>query len=131
MPDPTSLQGELQTQIMSALWRLGEGTVPEVRAALPARYRSAYTTVQTVLNRLADRGLLTRTKHGKQIVYEPRLSEADYLSRSIETTLAGASTEARQAVLAGLVGGLDKTELSELQTLAKDVARRRRGRARS
>ena len=129
MSDSTSLQGELQTQIMSVLWRLGEGSVPEVRAALPARYRSAYTTVQTVLNRLAERGLLARTKQGKQIVYKPRLSEADYLSRSIETTLAGASNEARQAVLAGLVGGLDKTELSELQTLAKDVARRRRPRA--
>lgn len=126
MSDTTSLHGELQTQIMSALWRLGEGSVPDVRAALPARYRSAYTTVQTVLNRLAERGLLARTKQGKQIVYRPRLSEADYLSRSIETTLAGASNEARQAVLAGLVGALDKTELSELQTLAKDVARRRR-----
>lgn len=130
MPDPTSLHGELQTQIMSALWRLGEGSVPEVRAALPARYRSAYTTVQTVLNRLAERGLLARAKRGKQIVYAPRLSEADYLSRAIETTLAGASTEARQAVLAGLVGRLDKAELSELQALAKDVSRRRRRRAR-
>ena len=128
MTDSHSLQGELQSQIMTALWRLGEGTVPEVRAALPVRCRSAYTTVQTVLNRLAGRGLLAREKQGKQIVYRPRLSEADYLSRSIETTLAGASTEARQAVLAGLVGGLDKAELSELQTLAKEVARRRRRR---
>lgn len=128
MTDSPSLQGELQTQIMTALWRLGEGTVPAVRAALPGRYRSAYTTVQTVLNRLAGRGLLVREKQGKQIVYRPSLSEADYLSRSIETALAGASTEARQAVLAGLVGGLDKAELSELQTLAKEVARRRRRR---
>ena len=125
MADPTSIQGELQTQIMSVLWRLGEGTVPEIRGALPGRYRSAYTTVQTVLNRLAERGLLTRTKQGKQILYRPALSEADYLSRSIETTLAGASTQARQVVLAGLVGGLDKGELSELQSLAKQVAAKR------
>lgn len=115
---------------MNALWRLGEGTVPDVRAALPARYRSAYTTVQTVLNRLAERGLLARTKSGKQIIYTPRVSEADYVSRSIETTLAGASTEARQAVLASLVGRLDKSELSELQALAKEITgkRSRKGR---
>ena len=110
---------------MTALWRLGHGTVPDVRAALPARYRSAYTTVQTVLNRLAERGLLTRTKSGKQIIYKPRVSEADYLARSIETTLAGASTEARQAVLASLVGRLDKSELSELQALAKEIGGKR------
>lgn len=130
MSDPTAIQGELQAQIMSALWRLGEGAVPEVRAALPSRYRSAYTTIQTVLNRLAERGLLGRTKSGKQIIYTPKLSEAAYLSRSIETTLAGASTDARQAVLANLVGRLDKTELSELQALAKDIAGRRSKRSR-
>ncbi len=115
---------------MNALWRLGDGTVPQVRAALPARYRSAYTTVQTVLNRLAERGLLKRTKSGKQIIYTPVVSEAGYISRSIETTLAGASTEARQAVLANLVGQLDKTELSELQALAKDISGRRSKRSR-
>jgi predicted transcriptional regulator len=130
LTDSTVIQGELQAQIMNALWRLGEGTVPDVRAALPARYRSAYTTVQTVLNRLAERGLLARTKSGKQIIYTPRVSEADYVSRSIETTLAGASTEARQAVLASLVGRLDKSELSELQALAKEITgkRSRKGR---
>ena len=128
MTDPAAIQGELQTQIMAALWRLGEGSVLDVRAALPERYRSAYTTVQTVLNRLADRGLLTRKKSGKQILYRPRLSEADYVSRSVETTLAGASTEARQAVLANLIGRLDKSELSELQELAREIgSKRKRG----
>lgn len=115
---------------MNALWRLGDGTVPQVRAALPARYRSAYTTVQTVLNRLAERGLLARAKSGKQIVYTPQLSEAGYISRSIETTLAGASTAARQAVLANLVGQLDTNELSELQALANEIAGRRTKRSR-
>jgi len=115
---------------MSALWRLGEGTVPQVRGALPARYRSAYTTVQTVLNRLAERGLLDRTKQGKRVLYSPLLTEAEYLSRSIETTLAGASTEARQVVLANLVGGLDKAELSDLQELAREIAGKRRKRGR-
>lgn len=130
MTDPTAIQGELQAQIMNALWRLGDGTVPQVRAALPARYRSAYTTVQTVLNRLAERGLLARAKSGKQIVYTPQLSEAGYISRSIETTLAGASTAARQAVLANLVGQLDTNELSELQALANEIAGRRTKRSR-
>ena len=128
--DPNPIQGELQAQIMTALWRLGQGTVPEVRAALPARYRSAYTTVQTVLNRLAERGMLGRERSGKQIIYTPRVSEADYVSRSIESTLAGASSEARQAVLANLVGRLDKDELSELQALAKEIGGRRSKRGR-
>jgi predicted transcriptional regulator len=104
---------------MAVIWRRGEATVEQVREGLPVRYRSAYTTAQTVLNRLAERGLLKRRREGNAIVYSPRLSEAEYLSRSIQTTLAGASSEARQTVLAQLVGGLKGEELSELRRLAK------------
>ncbi|MGI8801320.1 MAG: BlaI/MecI/CopY family transcriptional regulator [Solirubrobacteraceae bacterium] len=123
------LQGDLQLQIMAVLWRTGEGTVEQVRAALPSPARSAYNTVQTVLNRLTDRGLLTRRRAGHAMVYRPTLSEAEYLSRSIERTLAGASNEARQVALAQLIGGIASSELSALETLAKQAqagrARRR------
>jgi predicted transcriptional regulator len=112
------IQGELQEQIMTALWRVGPATVEQVRTALPARYRGAYNTVQTVLNRLTDRGLLTRRRQGLAFVYTPKLSEAEYLSRTIETTLRGTSSEVRQAVLAQLVGALDSEQLKDLRKLA-------------
>ena len=125
MADVTPIQGELQTQVMAALWRLGSGSVEQVREALPSRYQGAYTTVQTVLNRLAERDLLSRQREGRGIVYRPTISEADYLSRTIRRTLAGASTNARQAALAELIGGIDKDELIELQKLAHDIGRAR------
>lgn len=125
MSEDRRIQGELQAQIMPALWRLGSGTVEQVRAALPARYRSAYTTVQTVLNRLAERGLLSRERSGNAIVYRPKISEGQYLSRTIEQTLAGASSEARQVALAQLIGDLDEAELSELRALGRHAERSR------
>ena len=128
MAGVTPIQGELQTQVMAALWRLGTGTVEQVRSELPSRYRGAYTTVQTVLNRLAERGLLSRAREGRGIVYRPEVSEADYLSRTIRHTLAGASNDARQAALANIIGGLDARELSEVQKLAKEAGSRRRRR---
>ena len=116
-----SIQGELQAQIMAALWRLEAGTVEDVRQALPARYRGAYNTAQTVLNRLADRGLLDRERDGHAFTYRPRFSEAEYLSRSIASTLATASSAARQAALAQVIGSLDGDELEELRRLAKQL----------
>ena len=110
---------------MAALWQLGEGTVEQVRSELPADHRGAYTTVQTVLNRLADRGLVSRTKHGNALVYRPTLTEGEYVSESIERALAGASNEARQVALAQLVGNIDGVELRGLKRLAKDIDRRR------
>jgi predicted transcriptional regulator len=128
MDELTPIQGELQTQLMAALWRLGSGTVEAVRFELPPRYRGAYNTIQTVLNRLVERGLLARVREGRGFVYEPALTEAEYLSGTIRRTLAGASSDARQAVLASLVGGLAPDELSELQELARraDSARGKR-----
>lgn len=127
MPEQAPLQGELQIQIMAALWRIESGTVEEVRMAMPARYRSAYNTVQTVLNRLSDRGLLRRDRSGSAYVYRPAVSEADYLTRSIRQSLAGASSSARETALAQLIGGLEDAELAELRERAKEL-RRRRGR---
>jgi predicted transcriptional regulator len=128
MADVTPIAGELQLQVMSAVWRLGGGTVEQVRQELPGRYRGAYTTVQTVLNRLAERELLSRRKVGNAIEYRPRLSEAEYLSRSIAHTLAGASTHARQAALARLIGDLGDDEVTELQRLAREMRTKRRRR---
>jgi predicted transcriptional regulator len=123
----TPLQGDLQLQVMRALWHLGEGSVEAVREALPHGYQGAYTTVQTVLNRLADRTLLSRARRGKMIVYRPVISEAEYLSQSIHRTLASASSDARHAALAELIGGLEREELSEIQRLAQLIERERRG----
>lgn len=124
----SQLQGELQMEVMRALWRLGEASrVEDVRQALPARQRGAYTTVQTILNRLAKRGLLSRDRQGKVIFYEPKISEADYYSRSVRQTLAQASDDARRTALAQLVGDMAPGELDEMKTLALEVARRRDG----
>lgn len=110
---------------MAALWRIESGTVEDVRMAMPSRYRSAYNTVQTVLNRLTERGLLRRDRRTNHYVYRPVVSEADYLTRSIRQSLAGASSDARETALAQLIGGLDEGELAELRERAKELARRR------
>ena len=110
---------------MAALWKIENGTVEEVREALPPRYRSAYTTVQTVLNRLTVRGLLSRSKTKNQYVYKPELSEAEYVANTVEATLASASPQARDAVMAMLIGKLPENAVNELQGRASEIDRRR------
>jgi predicted transcriptional regulator len=128
MADLQPVQGELQTQVMAAVWRLERATVDDVRRALPPRHRGAYTTIQTTLQRLYERGLLTRTKEGHAFVYNPALTEGEYLSLSIEHTLAGASREARHTALAQLIGGLREEDLDDVQRRARAIDRSRRKR---
>ena len=126
--DDIQLQGELQLEVMRALWRLGEASsVEAVRQTLPARHRGAYTTVQTILNRLAERNLVGRERQGKAIFYKAKVSEGDYYSRSVRQTLAKASEDARRTALAQLVADMAPGELDEIEALAQEVAKRRDG----
>ncbi|MGE4426374.1 MAG: BlaI/MecI/CopY family transcriptional regulator [Solirubrobacteraceae bacterium] len=119
------IQGALQEQIMLALWRGGEGTVDEVRGRIAGGQRSAYTTVQTVLNRLAERGLVSRSQRGRAILYAPTLSESDYVARTLVRTLDGASSEARRSALVELLGGIEEAELGQLRAQAREITKRR------
>ena len=121
------LRGDLQANIMAIVWRLGEATVEDVRDRQPPRHRPAYTTVQTVMNRLVERGLLTRTKCGRAFVYRAAFAEPEYLARAIEDRLADTSRETRQAALISLVEGLDPEDLAELARHANKIRRRRGG----
>ena len=51
--------GDLEADVMEAIWALGHATVHDVLERLAAADRElAYTTVMTVMSRLADKGLL-------------------------------------------------------------------------
>jgi predicted transcriptional regulator len=121
-----SLTGTLQAELMRVLWDGGPATVEEVRTRLPEAHRGAYTTVQTVLNRLAERGLLGRERRGKSLRYSPLISEAEHVSSSLRRTLDSASSAAKAAALAEIIGSLEGAELRELQQQASAIERLRR-----
>jgi len=123
-----SFSGDLQAEVMDAVWKLGEATVDDVRRQQPRRRRSAYNTVQTVLNRLVERGLLDRDRSGRAFVYRAKYDQSEYLSRSIGERLAGASPDVRREALVNLVGDLSPGELDEIARAANKI-RRSRGKA--
>jgi predicted transcriptional regulator len=64
----------LELECLKALWDLGEGNVHDVRRQLAATRPLAYTTVMTVLERLARRGAVSRRKAGRSFLYTPQVS---------------------------------------------------------
>ena len=64
----------LELDCMNALWPIGEGTVRDIHRALAASRPRAYTTVMTIMDRLAQKGIVTRRKVGRACRYQPRLS---------------------------------------------------------
>lgn len=123
---PQPIRGDLQQEIMDVLWRSTRVSVEEVRQALPAKRRGAYTTVQTVLNRLSEGRLVKRHRAGRAILYSARVSEAEYAARSLHLSLAGVSEAARLSALASLVEELSPSEMEAVGALAAEIQARRK-----
>ena len=67
-PDLTSAE----LRVMKALWEVGTGTVAEVRSALGKRGQElAYTTVMTLLGRLAAKRAVIVDRSREPFVYRP------------------------------------------------------------
>lgn len=62
----------MELAIMHVLWERGPSTVQEVQVSLAGE--PAYTTVQTILNIMAQKGRTKRTLRGKAYVYRAALS---------------------------------------------------------
>jgi len=60
---------------MKALWAAGKATVHEIRAGLLPDRPLAYTTVMTVMDRLARKGIVERAKLGHAHLYRPAVTE--------------------------------------------------------
>jgi BlaI family transcriptional regulator, penicillinase repressor len=73
---------------MDALWRLGAASVREIQDSLPDKRRPAYTTVQTIVYRLEEKGAVRRAKKiGNAHVFEPKVSRQSAYRRVIDDVL--------------------------------------------
>lgn len=77
--------GELEGSVMAALWEAGELTTPEIHDLVGRPRGLAYTTILTVLQRLARKGLVNASQAGKRHRYTPALSESEYRERRAES----------------------------------------------
>ena len=70
----------LEMMCLNALWEISEGNVEDVRKVVSQNRPLAYTTVLTLLDRLARRGAVSRRKEGRGFRYQPTV-ERDKLRR--------------------------------------------------
>ena len=94
----------VELDCMKALWELGEGTLHSLRERLLPSRPLAYTTVMTIMDRLARKGMVSRHKVRRAYVYRPLLSEDAARREAVERLLSdhfNNSVEALQRYLEG------------------------------
>ncbi len=114
--------GDLEADILQAVWVLGEPTVKDVTATLGS---SAHIkTVMTVMNRMVEKGLLNRHRCGRGFVYSATLPREDFLEQVVDQVLTGLLTDFGGASLAHFVNGATSEQLKDLERL---IAKQRQG----
>jgi BlaI family transcriptional regulator, penicillinase repressor len=79
----------LELDCMNALWPSGEATVRQIQKALRPTRPRAYTTIMTILDRLAHKGIVQRRKLGRAWVYSPSVSAAQARTHAVSQVVEG------------------------------------------
>lgn len=88
MPKERIALTKFETEVMSVLWRLGEASVREVQDAIERDEPPAYTTVQTIVQRLEQKGAVRRTrKAGNALYFEPSITRKSVYRRLVDELL--------------------------------------------
>jgi predicted transcriptional regulator len=112
-----------ELELMRVLWDLGHASVREVRDALPDHRRPAYTTVQTMIYRLEEKGAVRRVKKiGNAHIFEPAITQRAARRRVVEEVLSWFGGSARPLV-AHLVE-FGKLSLEDIREMEQELARR-------
>jgi BlaI family transcriptional regulator, penicillinase repressor len=116
--DPAEL-GELESNILSIVWREGSVTAEQVRESLDRPLTDS--TVRTMLRRLEEKGYIAHSVENRAFVYRPAESRQRVAGRAAKRIVDWLCEGSVETLLVGMVDSkvLDR---AELERLAKRIA---------
>lgn len=117
--------GDLEARVVRAIWRIGKpAPAREVHLRVVREHKVELLTVVTVLNKLVEKGLLTRAKRDALLHYEARFTEDEFVARASRRVVEGILSLGPEAVTASLVDVLAERDPEQLAELGRLVRRR-------
>jgi predicted transcriptional regulator len=119
MPRKTSpALTDAEARVMAVLWRLETATVGDVVAALAPERTVSYSTVQTILRILEDKGYVAHDKVARAFIYRPVVDARQARTRALRH-LATRLFNGSPSLLVMNVLHDDEMDPEELQRLKK------------
>src|SRR5579864_3145223 len=113
-----------ETRILEQFWKLGTSSVREILQSLPEEERVAYTTVQTLVYRLEQKGAVRRVKKiGNAQLFEPAIDRKQFRNGLVRDLLDLFGGSPRLLVSNLLETG--SLTLKDLKALQAELPRRR------
>ena len=77
-----------EEQVMQVLWKLGNGFLKEIIESTPEP-RPHSNTIATILKILVEKGFVEYSVHGRNNLYKPLISQAEYGKKSVNQLIKG------------------------------------------
>jgi len=118
--------GDLETDIMEIVWKREQVTVRQVYERLKNRRSIAYTTVMTVMSRLADKGLLEKIKEGAAFVYRATSSREEFTQSTVKKVISELLEDFTAPAISQFVESLGDEQPEKMEELARLIKEKRR-----
>ncbi len=118
MPSNRKNIGDLERAVMEVLWAADADThltVREVHAQLADDRDIAYTTVMTVMDRLARKELVDQERDGRAYRYRPRASRGEMTADLMRGALEEFASHDRRTALAAFVDDAPAEDIAALR----------------
>jgi predicted transcriptional regulator len=113
---------DAEARVMGVLWRMKSATVADVVRSLKAQYALSYSTIQTMLRILEQKGYVAHEKVARAFVFQPVVDERQARRRALKH-LIGRLFDGSPSLLVSNVLDDDDIDPAELQRLKKMIER--------
>ena len=112
----------LEMELLQVLWGLGTASIREIQEGLPESRRPEYTTVQTIIYRLEEKGAVERIrKVGNAHIFRPLVTRKSAIASLVDDFL-GHFAGSHEPLVTHLVesGRISTGELKQIEKLMKE-----------
>jgi predicted transcriptional regulator len=116
---PSPALTDAEARVMAAVWEKQAVTVGDVVAALKKRHTVSYSTVQTILRILEEKGYVTHDKVARAFVYRPVVDERQARRRALRHLMRRLFNGSPSLLVLNVLD--DDIDPAELQRLKKMI----------
>ena len=121
---PSPALTDAEARVMSVLWRVETATVADVVASLKAKRRPvSYSTIQTILRILENKGYVAHDKVARAFVYRPLVDERQARHRALRHLLSRLFNGSPSLLVLNVLDDeeLDPAELERVKKLIEEA----------
>lgn len=109
-----------EARVMAVLWRLGHATVADVVSSLRAQYALTYSTVQTTLRILEQKGYVAHEKVSRAFVFRAVVDERQARRRALKHLIGRLFNDSPSLLVSNVLDD-DDIDPAELKRLKKMI----------